>query len=382
MDPKDFRCAEAGRVVRNAAGYHAFVPAPLPPVIRYDAALALALSRADSALSELSGLGRLLPNSHLLIASYVRREAVLSSRIEGTRATLSDILLDEMDTDAPRGDQADVREVRNYVSALEYGVKRLRALPLSSRLVRELHARLMKGVRGEHATPGEFRRSQNWIGPRGSTPATAAYVPPPPAEMQRALGGWERFLHVRDEMPDLIQCALMHEHFEAIHPFLDGNGRVGRLLITLFLIERGRLSQPLLYLSAYIEAHRQDYYDLLQRVRTRCDWSGWLLFFLTGVVETARDAIERANDLMALRGRYRLRLKDKPRAMVLLDELFLNPYITVARAARILKVSNPTARQAVLHLQKTGMLKEVSGRKWGQLYLAGPIMKVIEKAGA
>lgn len=339
------------------------MPAPLPPVLRYDAALALALSRADSALSELSGLGRLLPNPHLLIAPYVRREAVLSSRIEGTRATLSDILLDEMHADVPHGDEADVREVRNCVSALEYGVKRLRGLPLSSRLVRELHARLMKGVRGGYATPGEFRRSQNWIGPRGSTPATASYVPPPPAEMQRALGGWERFLHVRDEMPDLIQCALMHEHFEAIHPFLDGNGRVGRLLVTLFLIERGRLSQPLLYLSAYIEAHRQDYYDLLQRVRTRCDWSGWLLFFLTGVGETARDAIARANDLMALRDRYRLRLKDKPRAVLLLDELFLNPYITVARTAQILKVSNPTARQAVLHLQKAGMLKEVSGRK-------------------
>lgn len=382
MDPKDFRCAEAGRVVRTAEGYHAFVPAPLPPVIRYDAALALALSRADSALSELSGLGRLLPNPHLLIAPYVRREAVLSSRIEGTRATLSDILLDEMDADVPHGDAADVREVRNHVSALEYGIKRLRRLPLSSRLVRELHARLMKGVRGGHATPGEFRRSQNWIGPRGSTPATAPYVPPPPAQMHRALGGWERFLHVRDEMPDLIQCALMHEHFEAIHPFLDGNGRVGRLLVTLFLIERGRLSQPLLYLSAYIEAHRQDYYDLLQRVRTRCDWSGWLLFFLTGVVETARDAVARANDLMALRDKYRLRLKDKPRAVVLLDELFLNPYITVARAAELLKVSNPTARQAVLHLQKADMLKEVSGRKWGQLYLAAPIMKIIEKAAA
>lgn len=382
MDPKDFRCAEAGRVMRTATGYYAFVPAPLPPVLRYDAALALALSRADSALSELSGLGRLLPNPHLLIAPYVRREAVLSSRIEGTRATLSDILLDEMDADIPHGDETDVREVRNYVSALEYGIKRLRRLPLSSRLVRELHARLMKGARGGHVTPGEFRRSQNWIGPRGSTPATAPYVPPPPAQMHQALGGWERFLHVRDEMPDLIQCALMHEHFEAIHPFLDGNGRVGRLLVTLFLIERGRLSQPLLYLSAYIEAHRQDYYDLLQRVRTRCDWSGWLLFFLTGVVETARDAIARADDLMALRDRYRLRLKDKPRAAVLLDELFLNPYITVARAAEILKVSNPTARQAVLHLQKAGMLKEVSGRKWGQLYLAAPVMKIIEKTAS
>ncbi|WP_197702744.1 Fic family protein [Sulfuricaulis limicola] len=368
-------------MIRTPEKYHAFIPAPLPPAIPYDAELALALSRADAALSELSGLGRLLPNPHLLIAPYIRREAVLSSRIEGTRASLSDILLDEMEAEVPDGDEADVREVRNYVAALEHGVKRLRTLPLSLRLVRELHARLMKGVRGDRATPGEFRRSQNWIGPRGSTPVTASYVPPPPAPMQQSLARWERFLHERDKHPDLIQCALMHEHFEAIHPFLDGNGRVGRLLITLFLIERGRLSQPLLYLSAYIEAHRQDYYDLLQRVRTHCDWTRWLLFFLTGVTETARDAIQRADDLMALREKFRGRLKDKPKAITLLDELFLNPYITVARAAKILEVSNPTARQTVSLLERTGMLKEISGRKWGQLYLAGPIMRVIEKAG-
>lgn len=237
----------------------------------------------------------------------------------------------------------------------------------------------MKGVRGERATPGEFRRSQNWIGPHGSTPATAPYVPPPPRDMQQALESWEQFLHERDRLPDLIQCALMHEQFEAIHPFLDGNGRVGRLLITLFLVERGRLTQPLLYLSAFIEAHRQDYYDLLQRVRTHCDWSAWLHFFLTAVAETARDATQRASALMALRKKFRERLKDKPKAIALLDQLFVNPYITVARAAELLGVSNPTARKTVTLLQNAGMLREVSGRKWGQLYLAGPIMKAIEK---
>ena len=379
MNPKDFQCPEAGRVIRAPQGYHAFVPAPPPPKFVYDADLALVLSRADAALSELSGLGRLLPNPHLLIAPYVRREAVLSSRIEGTRASLSDILLDEMEADVPHGDAADVREVRNYVTALEYGIKRLDKLPLSLRLVRELHARLMKGVRGDRATPGEFRRSQNWIGPSGSTPANAPYVPPPPAEMQKALSDWEGFLHERDKLPELVQCALLHEQFEAIHPFLDGNGRVGRLLITLFLMERGRLSQPLLYLSVYIEAHRQDYYDLLQRARTRCDWSAWLRFFLTGVEETARDAIRRAGDLMDLREKFRKRLGEKPKALVLLDELFVNPYVTVARAAEVLKVSNPTARQAVALLEQHGMLKEISGRKWGQLYLATPVIKAIEK---
>ena len=379
MNPKDFRSSSTGKVIRTPQGYAAFIPAPLPPLLVYDDDLVLALSRADAALSELSGLGRHLPNPHLLIAPYVRREAVLSSRIEGTKASLSDLLLDEMENAAsvPRKED-DVREVRNYVVALEYGIKRLRDLPLSLRLVRELHARLMKGVRGERATPGEFRRSQNWIGPPGSTPATAPYVPPPPEHMQEALADWERFLREREKLPDLIQCALMHEQFEAIHPFLDGNGRVGRLLITLFLIERGRLSQPLLYLSAYIEAHRQDYYDLLQRARTDGDWIGWLRFFITGVTETAGEAVRHAGRLMDLREKFRARLRDKPKALALLDQLFINPYMTVARAERILKVSNPTARQAVTLLQKNGMLDEISGRAWGRLYLAKPILRAIE----
>ena len=378
MDPKDFACPDAGKVVRTPEGYHAFVPAP-PPGIAYDADLVAALSRADAAVSELSGLGRFLPNPHLLIAPYVRREAVLSSRIEGTRASLSDILLDEVHADIPHGDEADVHEVRNYVTALEFGIRRLRSLPLSLRLVRELHGKLMKGVRGNSATPGEFRRSQNWIGPAGSTPVTATYVPPPPAEMKQALGRWEQSLHKRDKYPDLIQCALMHEQFEAIHPFLDGNGRVGRLLITLFLMERGRLTQPLLYLSAYIEAHRQDYYLLLQRVRTHCDWSAWLRFFLTGVAETANDALTRAASLMNLRETYRRRLTEKPNALVLLDALFANPYIAAAGAQKILGVSNPTARQVIAALEKAGMLREITGRKWGQLFVARPILKVIEK---
>lgn len=379
MDPTSFNCADAGRVIRTPEGYHAFVPAPPSLKLIYDSSLVLALSRADAALSELAGLGQMLPNPRLFIAPYVRREAVLSSRIEGTRASLSDILMDEAQADVPGGDAADIREVRNYVAALEYGIKRLGALPLSLRLVRELHAKLMKGVRGNAATRGEFRRSQNWIGPAGSTPMTATYVPPPPDQMQKALADWELFLHERDKYPDLIQCALMHEHFEAIHPFLDGNGRVGRLLITLFLVERGRLTQPLLYLSAYIEAHRQDYYRLLQRVRTNGDWAAWLRFFLTGVADTARDSIERARHLMDLREKYRRRLLGKANALALIDALFLNPYITVAKAQEILSVSNPTARQAVGMLVKEGLLKEVTGRKWGQLYVARPILAAIEK---
>lgn len=376
MNPADFHAPSAGRVIQAPAGYAAFVPAPLPPELAYDGRLVLALSRADAALSELSGLGRQLPNPHLLIAPYIRREAVLSSRIEGTRASLSDLLLDEAEAD--RSADSDVQEVRNYVVALEYGLERLRKLPLSLRLVRELHARLMQGVRGDRATPGEFRRSQNWIGPAGSTPATAPYVPPPPDLMKESLADWEQFLHDRDRFPDLIQCAIMHEQFEAIHPFLDGNGRVGRLLITLFLVERSRLPQPLLYLSDYIEAHRQEYYDSLQRVRTEGDWPGWLRFFLAGVEETARAAVRQASQLMDLREAYRRRLARKPNALKLLDELFVNPYLTASRAARALGVSAPTARQAIALLQAEGLLGEVTGRSWRRIYLARPILEAIE----
>ena len=377
MDPEDFQVPSAGRVVQATGGYTAFVPAPLPPELSYDSGLVLALSRADAALSELSGLGRQLPNPHLLIAPYVRREAVLSSRIEGTRASLSDLLLDEAERE--RSEDADVREVRNYVTALEYGLERLGDLPLSLRLVRELHERLMQGVRGEKATPGEFRRSQNWIGPAGSTPATAPYVPPPPQEMMECLADWEAFLHVRDRFPELIQCAVMHEQFEAIHPFLDGNGRVGRLLITLFLVERGRLSQPLLYLSDYIEARRQEYYGSLQRVRTHGDWSGWLRFFLAGVEEMARAAVRQAGQLMDLRETYRRRVSKKPNALRVLDELFVNPYLTAARATQILGVTPPTARQAIALLEAEGVLEEVTGRSWGRIYLARTILEAFEE---
>jgi Fic family protein len=378
MNPEAFSAPQAGRVVRTSRGYSAFVPAPLPPKIPYDAELVLALSKADATLSELSGLGRLLPNPHLLIAPYVRKEAVLSSKIEGTTTDLSELLQDEAGAELLESDPEDVREVRNYVRALEYGVTRLKKLPLSLRLVRELHERLMRGVRGDRATPAEFRRSQNWIGAPGSTPDTASYVPPPVEELEACLDSWEKFLHERGTIPDLVQCALMHEQFEAIHPFLDGNGRVGRLLITLFLIERDRLSQPLLYLSAYIERNRARYYELLQGVRTRGDWRSWILYFLRGVAEISEEAVERSARLMELREKLRKKVSGKRNAERLLEKLFENPYVTVAGAAKLLGVTNPTARQAVKHLQAAGVLSETTGREWGRLYLARPILKILE----
>jgi Fic family protein len=380
MDREQFGASAAGRVVRAAEGYWAFVPAPLPPPLNYDGETVLLLSQAEAALSELSGLGRHLPNPHLLITPYVRREAVLSSRIEGTKTNLSELMLGEVDPKALGQDLDDVAEVRNYVRALEKGLRQLKKLPLSLRLVRQIHLELMRGVRGEHATPGEFRRSQNWIGPPGSTPETATFVPPPPTELAGALAEWERFLNKRNELPDLVQCALMHEQFEAIHPFLDGNGRVGRLLITLFLVERGRLSQPLLYLSAFFEARRQEYYDRLQAVRAAGDWTKWIQFFLVGVKEVSLEAVLRAGKLMDLRERLRRRLGDHAKALALLDRLFQNPYVTVARAAKILKTTNPTARQAVNRLVDEGVLQETTGRSWGKVFLARPILRAIEES--
>jgi len=377
MLASDFHDPSTGELVATLEGHLAFVPAALPPQLLYDADLVLLLSRADAALSELAGLGRYLPNPHLLIVLYTWREAVLSSRIEGTRASLSDVLRDEVEDTTNRQEDADVREVRNYVDALEYGIQRLAVLPLSLRLVREMHAVLMSGVRGEGKRPGEFRREQNWIGAAGSSPATADYVPPPPDRMMQALDQWERFINQRDVLPDLIQCALMHEQFEAIHPFLDGNGRLGRLLITLFLLERKRLPQPLLYLSAYIEKHRQDYYDLLQRVRTDGAWIPWLRFFLTGVTETAQAGVRQASQLMELREIYRKQLHHKPKAQQLIDDLFVNPYVTVKRAAAFLPSSLPTAREAILTLQEQNIVQEVTGKAWGRVYLATPILQII-----
>lgn len=380
MRPEDFHAPHAGSVIRAAQGYHAFVPAPLPPVLEYPPALVRLLSAADAALSELSGIGRVLPNPHLLIASYVRREAVLSSRIEGTRASLSDLMADEAGQ-PPHAPPDDVRQVRNYVAALDFGIERLHSLPLSLRLVRELHERLMRGVRGDRATPGEFRRSQNWIGPHGSTPANASYVPPPPQEMHDTLAAWEMFLHTRGELPDLIQCALMHEHFEAIHPFLDGNGRVGRLLITLFLIERGRLSQPLLYLSEYIERHRNDYYRSLMRIRTHGDWHGWLHYFLAGVEWSARRARRQAQQLLALRESMRNALTNTPRAASLVDALFENPFIDTKAAAERLGVSVPTARKTLTELETAGVLRALAPRGRGRLYLADTVLAAIDDPG-
>lgn len=379
MGPKDFRSLEAGQCIQAHRGYWTFVPAPLPPRITFDQPMIRALSEADAALGEVAGLlkGGVIPRMHMLIQVFARREAVLSSRIEGTQTQLDDLLLAEAKELRAEGDQ-DLREVQNYVLALETGIKLLPSRPIATRLILELHQVLMDGVRGGDKTPGEFRKIQNFIGRAGDTVETAKYVPPPPEELNRLLKNWEQFANERGAWPDLIQCALLHEQFEAIHPFQDGNGRIGRLLITLFLIERQRLTQPLLYLSAFIEAHRRDYYDALQAVRTDADWPGWIRFFLAGVTETSKQAVLQAQHLDELRRQYRDRLQGQHRARALLDELFGNPYVTAARAARRLNVTAPTAQKSIDQLHHLGILEEMTGKAWGRIYVARPILQAIQ----
>src|SRR2546427_9757450 len=379
MNVKKLSQSGAGKLVNVPQGYWAFVPNPFPPKIEFSSQLVNALSEADRALGALEGMGRTLPNPTLLVMPYARREAVLSSRIEGAQASLSDLFLFE--AAKVKSENSDVKEVANYVRAMNHGLKRLHELPLSLRLVREMHAKLLEGVRGQEQTPGEFRRSQNWVGPVGTPLDQAVYVPPPPSELHAILGDWDKCLHESESFPPLIQCAVMHSQFESIHPFVDGNGRVGRLLITLFLCERGHLSQPLLYLSGFLEAHRSEYYDKLQKIREEGDWIGWVNFFLRGIAEQALDALECAERILGLKERYRVRLQTKRATgtlLAILDGLFLNPYVTVAGAAKHANVTFATAQSAINKLEDLKIVREVTGSKRNRVYCAEELLGVIE----
>jgi Fic family protein len=368
-----------GRYVGGPEGAKAFVPSPLPPRLAWTPELIRALSDADRAIGRLAGEGGRLPNPHLLIRPFIRREAVLSSRIEGTQATLGELLAVEAGASVERS-PADLREVANYVIALEYGVERLESLPLSLRLIRELHARVMDGVRGDQASPGEFRRIQNWIGPAGCAPANATYVPPPPTEMMEALDGLERFFHDA-ALPPLVQAALLHYQFEAIHPFLDGNGRVGRLLVILFLLERKVLPAPLLYLSAFFEATRQEYYTLLRRVTEGGEWEAWTEYFLNGVARQSEDVLSRAARINALLDGWRLLVAGASSAtpVELVGLLGENPYWTVSGVAKRLGVAYTTAQRAIQRLVESSILRPLTDAKRDRVYCAEAILKVLEE---
>jgi Fic family protein len=377
MDGSYFRSDAAGQCRKTIGGYWAFFPHPLPPELEVDWELTGLLSQADRALSELSGTGSLLPNPHILISPYLRREAILSSRIENTHAEMEELFRFEAEAEEKR---PDVREVANYVGALEQGLEQCRELPICSRIVTDLHERLLRDVRGgsSHLTPGEYRRSQNWIGPAGCTLKEATFVPPPPEEIGAALSAWENYLNEDQREPDLVQCALMHYQFEAIHPFLDGNGRVGRLLVTLFLCQRNLLSQPLLYLSAFFEKHRDEYYRRLLAVSREGDWRGWVEYFLRGVREQAREALVDAKRLLdlydSLRGRLQGRKHLPHLCLPILDALFENPLLSVAGACERRGWNYQSATKAVSVMEELEILREVTGQRRNKLYLAEEIL--------
>jgi Fic family protein len=376
--PDAFSSQARGVVRKDPTGFWAFHPAPLPRRLDLPHDVVNLLDEATGAVHRLGGVGRLIPNPHLLIAPHVRLEAVLSSRIEGTKTDVGQLLRFEAGETPPADEADDAQEVENYVIAMEHGLERLReGFPMSVRLLREMHERLLSGVRGRHRRPGELRSSPVWIG--GSTLGDAVFVPPPPDEMQVALSDLERFLHAND-LPLLISIGLAHYQFETIHPFLDGNGRIGRLLIALMLVWSGALPQPLLYLSVYFEQHRGEYYDHLLITSQQGDFYPWLRFFLRGVRRQARDAEERTVRLVELQHQLRNELLEEGRrntVVRLAEHLFSVPLTTPVRAEQVLGVTRPTAQAAIEALVERGDLVEVTGRGRGRIYEAPRIFKAV-----
>lgn len=379
MEPEDFDPSLHGHLLRSPNDYWAFVPPALPAGLELPSELVPVLSDADRAVGELSGVGAWLPNPHILITPFLRREAVLSSRIEGTQATVTDLVLFEAEAGKGYG-TGDAREVFNYVEALRLATDPARRLPLSLRLIRDMHRTLMTGVRGGHATPGEFRRSQNWIGPPGCLLVDATYVPPPVDEMKECLNDLEAYLHSAAPLPPLARIAAVHYQFEAIHPFLDGNGRVGRLLISLLFQEWELLPKPLLYLSAYFESRRNEYYERILAVSTKGDWAGWLRFFLEGVSTESRDVIDRARRLIDLREDYHGRLQVTRASALLIklvDHLFERPAIRISMAQEHLGVTFRAAAQNVQKLVDARILHEATGRDRNRIFVASEILDLL-----
>ena len=375
----------AGRWEKQNLGtepFHCFIPASLPPdpPIHFDERLQDFIERANRALGRLDGVIPLLPSPRIFLYTYVRKEAVLSSQIEGTQSSLSDLLLFE-NSESPGVPVGDVKEVSNYVRAMEYGLNRLKKdLPLSLRLIKEIHAVLLENARGADKEPGEFRRSQNWVG--GSRPGNAIYVPPPVAEILPAMGALEKFLHNDPvKIPTLLKAGLAHAQFESIHPFLDGNGRLGRLLITFVLCTEGALSQPLLYLSLFFKQNRSAYYDMLQRIRTHGEWENWLLFYLQGVEEVARQATDTAKNLLTLFERHQKKIqnlgKSAASALRVHDLLKARVFLSLANAERDLDLSFPTVANAMANLEKLGIVKEVTGKRRHRLFSYDSYLEIL-----
>ncbi len=357
----------SGQYIQQIAGYKAFIPKPLPPEppLVCDDELREKLRHAMQLLSQLDGFSYALPNIELFIAMYVKKEALLSSQIEGTQASLENVL--EFESGMPVENLADIEEVINYIKALNYGIKRLEHFPMSLRLIKELHAILLDQVRGKNKTPGEFKRSQNWIGAPGSTLHTAFFVPPPPDETMKALADLEKYMHEGSIYAKLIDCALIHYQFETIHPFLDGNGRVGRLLITLYLLWKGTVKKPFLYLSYFFKKNRQEYYDRLTMTRQSGNYEQWVLFFIRGVIETAQSAIEDTKSILALQQEHQNLIIERgiasPYAYKLLYHLFSAPIVSIKDTQVSLKITYPTASHLITQFVNNDIIREMTGKK-------------------
>ena len=380
----------SGFYVRQSAGYSAFIPRALPPIPSLDLAqLAGSLSRADQALGRLDGATGNLPDVNLFLAMYVRQEALLSSQIEGTDCTLDDLLAFELDARTSEVPELDVQEVVNYVAALNYGMARLTDLPISRRLLCEIHAQLLKTGRGSDRSPGEFRRTQNWIGSKiaaGTSIDTATFVPPPPIEMEAAFSELERYMDTsRDNaaaLPLLVDCAMVHAQFETIHPYLDGNGRMGRLLITLLLCERGVLTAPVLYLSTYLRRNRSKYFELLMEVRDHGTWEAWIDFFLKGVGETAAEAAETAQKVHTMHDAHRRALEINGGTLndlAVLDRLFSQPLVNAAWVEKSIGVSQPTANAILSRFEASGVLREITGQRRNRVYRYDAYLRLFDQ---
>lgn len=362
----------SGRYITQPHQYKAFIPTPLPPKppIQIEGEIQHLLTDANIAIGKLDTMGYLAPNLSHIIAMYVRKEALLSSQIEGTQASLEDIF--EYESKIPVKNINDVEEVVNYIKALNHGMKRLDEFPMSIRLIKEIHGILLEGVRGKEKTPGEFKKSQNWIGPAGSTLKTASFIPPPPKEALDAMGDLELFLHKNSDIPLLINCALIHYQFETIHPFLDGNGRLGRLLITFYLYWKKALQYPTLYLSYFLKIHRQEYYDRLNLVRERGDYEQWVIFFLKGIIWTCDSALQTIKNLLQLQEEHKNRLIAKklssPYAIALLDYLFEKPHLSIKEAASRLNISYQSAKTLMHQFVSIEILKEITGKRRDKRY--------------
>jgi Fic family protein len=374
----------AGRYVKQLTGYRAYIPKLLPPTppIEYDGELRNLLSEADRALARLDGITTVLPNPELFIAMYVKKEALLSSQIEGTQASLEGILRFEANLE-PFEDINEIKEVINYIKAMNYGINRLMDIPFSNKLIKEIHKILIKGTRGTHKTPGEFRKTQNWLGPQGANLSEATFVPPPPHTVIDLMSNLEKFIHKKDEIPPLIKIALIHAQFETIHPFLDGNGRVGRLLITFYLFWGKILSCPLLYLSFYLKKNRIEYYNWLMRVRLDGDWEGWLKFFLKGVKEVSEEAADSARKIIKLKEKILKKLFDHKvssiYAVEFLNLLFRKPIVTSQELIKELGISKETANQIVKKFEEIELLKEISGKKRYKKYIFSDYVNIIKR---